>query len=131
MKLPIQLVPTLVGAIGGAMVLAILGFTWFGWVSASKAEFMADKRAGAAVVAALTPICVEKFKESADAAKQLEALKKFAYYWEKGSFVEKGGWATFAGETKPNPDVARACAEALEKQNILQAGPSSEPTSRP
>ena len=131
MKLPIQLVPPLVGAIGGAIALAILGFTWFGWVSASTAEFLADKRAGAAVVAALTPICVEKFKESADAAKQLEALKKVAYSWEKGSFVEKGGWATFAGKPSRTRMLRAPAQRPLKSRTSCKQALPAKPTSRP
>lgn len=118
MKLPAQVAPAFWGALGGAIVITTLGFTWFGWVGAETAENRATERAQKAVVAALTPICVRKFKQSADAASQLEALKKIDYYWEKGSFVEKGGWATFAGTSEPNSEVARACADALQKENI-------------
>jgi hypothetical protein len=118
MKIPSQTAPALWGAAGGAIVIAVLGFTWFGWVSSSTAEKMAQDRANAALVTALTPVCVERFKEHADAAKNLEELKKIDYYWEQSSFVEKGGWATFAGSDKPNSDVARACADALKKQTL-------------
>ncbi len=116
MKVPVQLVPALWGAAGGAILLAIVGFAWFGWVTGSTAENTAKTRADAAVVAALAPVCVARFKENTDAAKNLEALSK-TDQWQKGSFVEKGGWATFAGSEKPNSDVARACAEALSTKS--------------
>lgn len=115
MELPAYATPASLGAVGGAIALAIVGFTWFGWVGSGTAERMAKERADAAVLAALTPICVEKFKESTDADKNLAALRKIDLYWERGSFVEKGGWATFPGSDKPNSEVARACAETLNK----------------
>lgn len=118
MKLPASVAPALAGAAGGAVLLAILGFAWFGWVSHGTAEKMAEQRAGEAVTAALTPVCVEKFKDSADAAKNFEQLAKIEYYWEKGTFVEKGGWATPPGAKEPNRAVAQACAEALAKQKL-------------
>ncbi len=118
MKIPAQVVPALWGAAGGAALIAILGFTWFGWVSSGTADEMAKQRADAAVTAALTPVCVEKFKESEDAKKNFEALAKIEYYWEKGTLVEKGGWATMPGEKEPNRAVAQACAEALAKQKL-------------
>lgn len=118
MKLPPQTVPALWGAAGGAVLIALIGFTWFGWVTAGTAEKTAREKSETAVVAALTPVCVEKFKESADVAKNFEALKKIEYSWEKGTFVEKGGWATAPGAEKPNSAVAQACAEALGKQNL-------------
>jgi len=116
MKLPAQAVPALWGAAGGAVLLAILGFTAFGWVTGGTAEQAAKQRAEEAVTAALTPVCVEKFKDSADAEKNFAALAKIEYYWEKGTFVEKGGWATMPGAKEPNRAVAQACAEALAKQ---------------
>jgi len=125
MKLPAQLAPALWGAAGGALVLAALGFTWFGWVGPGTAHTKATARVNAAVVAVLTPICLEKFRASDDAPARLAALKKLKY-WEKAEFVEKGGWATFAGMEKPNTDVARACATAIEEQGIALAKPDAE-----
>jgi hypothetical protein len=118
MKIPPQTAPALWGAAGGAALIALLGFTWFGWVTSSTAERQAKEQTETALVAALTPVCVEKFKESADAAKNFEALKKIEYSWEKGSFVQKGGWATPPGAKEPNSAVAQACAEALGKQKL-------------
>jgi hypothetical protein len=73
---------------------------------------MARTRSSDAVVAALVPICVDKFQHQADAATQLNALKKVSS-WEQGSFIEKGGWATMPGATSTDSTVARACAEML------------------
>ena len=115
MKFSPQIKPAIFGAIGGAVVLAIVGFTWGGWLTGSTAEKLATQRADTALVAAFTPYCVAKFKEDAGAAVQLTALKKLSS-WEQGAYVEKGGWATMVGSTKPNSDVARACAEVLSKE---------------
>jgi hypothetical protein len=49
------------GAAAGAIALAIVGFSWGGWVTGGSAETLAKNRATTAVVTALTPICVEKF----------------------------------------------------------------------
>ncbi|MGH7005170.1 MAG: hypothetical protein ACREIP_14600, partial [Alphaproteobacteria bacterium] len=111
MKLPSQTVPALWGAAGGAIVLAVLGFTWFGWVGSGKAERMATERADKAVVTALTPICQEKFRGSATLSENLAALKKISSTWEQANYIEKGGWATMPGTDKPNSDLARACAQ--------------------
>ena len=118
MKIPPQTAPALWGAAGGAALIALLGFTWFGWVTSSTAERQAKQQTETALVTALTPVCVEKFKESADAAKNFEALNKIEYSWEKGSFVQKGGWATPPGAKEPNAALAQACAEALGKQKL-------------
>lgn len=114
MKFPPETKPALLGAAGGAIALAIFGFAWGGWVTGSSAERAAKLRADTAVVAALLPVCVAKFKGGADVAVQLAALKK-VNSWEQGSYVEKGGWANMPGSATANTDLARACAEALTK----------------
>ena len=68
---------------------------------------LADERANTAVVAALTPICVEKFLQNSDAKANLAVLMG------RGDYLEKGGWATRPGTTSPDYQLARACAEKL------------------
>jgi hypothetical protein len=74
---------------------------------------LADQRADAAVVVALTPVCVAKFRAEADATVKLAALKALSASYEQGNFIEKGGWATRDGATSPDYQLARACAEKL------------------
>jgi hypothetical protein len=78
--------------------------------SASK---FADQRADEAIVAVLTPICVEKFQHNADAAANLVALKAISTSWQQGKFVESGGWATRPGADSPDYALAGACADRL------------------
>ena len=101
------------GAVSGAIIAMIVGFTWGGWTLQSKAQKLANQKADEAVVAALTPICVEKFNQAANAKTTLAALKAVDS-WKRDSFVTKGGWATFAG-SEPNRDVAEACAKVLDE----------------
>ena len=77
-----------------------------GWMTGGSANKLAAARADTAVVAALTPVCVEKFLQNSDAKANLAALQKISTYWEQGDYVVKGGWAT-------GYDLARACAEKL------------------
>ena len=65
-----------------------------------------------AVVAALAPICVDKFQQAPGAPANLVELKKVASY-QQSTFVEKGGWATLPGNDKANSAVAQACANML------------------
>ena len=111
--------PALWGAAAGAIALAIVGFNWGGWVTGGSAETLAKSRAATAVVAALTPICVDKFRQAADASANLAEMKKAAYVWDQSKFVEKGGWATMPGSTEPNSAVARACAESLGSEKAV------------
>ena len=113
MQFPSETKPALLGAAGGAILVAIVGFTWGGWMTTSAADKLADQRADTAVVAILAPICVEKFQQNSDSLANLTALKKISSTWEQGNFVEKGGWATRPGAPSPDYILARACAEKL------------------
>jgi hypothetical protein len=100
------------GAAVGAVATMIIGFSWGGWSVESTAAKRADEASRTAVVAALAPICVDKFQHSADATNNFVELKKVSTYMQ-GSFVEKGGWATSPGSDKANSAVAQACATML------------------
>jgi hypothetical protein len=100
------------GAAIGAVATMAIGFYWGGWVTGGTAREVAQKSASSAVVAALAPICVDKFQHAAEATGNMVELKKISS-WQQGSFVEKGGWATMPGAATPDSAVARACAEML------------------
>jgi hypothetical protein len=110
-----ELKPAMWGAVGGAVIMSIVGFWGLGWTLSSTAERMARDRAETAVVDTLTPVCVAGFEAQPDAAAKLTELKKISTSWDQRSFIEKGGWATAPGSATPNSDVARACAEKLGK----------------
>ena len=100
------------GAVVGSLLTMVIGFGFAGWQLATNVERRAELRVNAALVAALTPICVEKFKSAANAKTTLVAFNAVDS-WRRDDFVEKGGWATFAGSTAPNSGVAEACARIL------------------
>ena len=108
-----QLTRLLQGAVVGAVVTIAIGFGWGGWHLHSKSEKLAQQRADEAVVAALAPICVDKFRHAKDADANLGKLNAISYSWEKGTYVSAGGWATMPGNSEPNSAVAQACAEVL------------------
>jgi pimeloyl-ACP methyl ester carboxylesterase len=91
----------------------VIGFSWGGWVTGGTAIKLADERADTAVVAALTPICVEKFLQNSEAKANLAVLQKISTTWGRGDYLEKGGWATRPGATASDYHLARACAEKL------------------
>lgn len=101
------------GVVGGAAGVAAIGFMFGGWVTGGKAAEMARQQADKAVIAALAPICVDKFRLASNAVENLGKLKAISYSWEKGTYVSKGGWATLPGSDEPNSGVAQACAELL------------------
>ena len=114
MNIPIETKPALWGIAGGAVALAIVGFTWGGWTTSGKAETTALLRVNDAIVGALAPVCVDKFQRAGDASANLTALKKVDT-WSQGDFVEKGGWATVPGthSSARLSAVAKACAVLL------------------
>ena len=115
MDMMINLKPLLIGGAIGAAATLVLGFTWGGWFTASKAEVNARARADTAVVAALAPICVANYRKSADAQVQLIALGKVDT-WQLASFVEEAGWAKMPGSDSINSTMARTCAEMILKE---------------
>src|ERR1700746_4235572 len=94
MKIPPGVKPAIWGAVAGAVAFTVVGFSSLGWTLGSTAERMATQRAETAVVAALAPICVEKFQQQTDAAAKLVAFNKVSSSWDRRSLIEKGGWAT-------------------------------------
>ena len=100
------------GAAVGAVATLFIGFYWGGWVTGGTAKEMTQKSSTAAVIAALSPICVDKFQRSAEASANMTELKKVSSY-QQGSFIEKGGWATLPGSDAANSSVAQACANML------------------
>ena len=100
------------GAVVGFFATVIVGFNWGGWTLESTAKQMADKSTNAALVAALAPMCADKFNQASDASLNLAELKKVSS-WMQDSYIEKGGWATFPGMTSPERGVAEACANLL------------------
>jgi hypothetical protein len=68
MEFPPGLKPGLWGAAAGAIGMAIVGFSWLGWSTASTSEKLAQETASSAVVTALVPFCVVKAKADPDAS---------------------------------------------------------------
>ena len=99
-------------AIGGAIVLAIVGFSWGGWVTGGTAQKMAAEMTSAAMVDRLTPLCLVRFNQDPEKEQKLEALKN-TRSWQRKDYVEKQGWATLSGETKPDSPVATECANRI------------------
>jgi len=100
------------GAIGGAIVLAIIGFAWGGWVTGGTAQKMAKEMADKAVIDRLAPICVLQANQDSEKDKKLAELKKLSS-WKRGDYVKEQGWATMPGEKEPDSKIASECATRL------------------
>ena len=115
MNTPEWVKPVLQGAAIGAAAVAIVGFSWGGWVTDGTAKKMASDQARLEVVAALVPICIEQSKLDPQAVTTLALLKEASSY-KRSDMLMEAGWATMPGSSDPNSSVARACIEKLADQ---------------
>src|SRR5918999_4819719 len=97
------------GLIGGAVIAMIIGFVWGGWTTARPTQRMGEE----AVLAARAAICVAQFMKEPNHEEQLQAFGKLLSY-QRGPFIEQGGWDKMPGEEQAGPLVARACADGLD-----------------
>ena len=114
MNLPKDTKPFLWGAAAGAVALAVVGFSWGGWVTGGTSSKLVATATHDSTVMALAPLCAERFRAQGDATAKLAELGK-ASTWDRAGIVERGGFATQPGGKSANSDVARACAEILSK----------------
>jgi hypothetical protein len=98
------------GLIGGAAITMFVGFAWGGWTTSSTADAATAK----AVVSSQAAICVAQFVKQPDHEGKLKEFGE-VNSWARGEFVEKGGWDKMPGQEKADSDVARACAEGLQR----------------
>jgi uncharacterized protein (DUF697 family) len=99
-------------AVGGAILLAVVGFNWGGWVTGGAAAAMAKDSAADAVTERLGSICVAQFDRDSDKGEKVKEMKG-KESWDKGRYIEKQSWAIMPGEDKPDSRVADACAKQL------------------
>ena len=64
------------GAYTGFLATVVIGFGWGGWMLGSTAKKMADQSTKSAIVAALAPICVDKFQHATEAKATLAELRR-------------------------------------------------------
>jgi hypothetical protein len=113
MEISSNVKPALWGAVGGAVALAIIGFTWGGWVTGSTADTMAQDHANVEIAKVLAPICFLQFQQQPDAMAKLVELKGMTSIYQQATFVEKSGAAMMPGGDKSLRGVGQACAELL------------------
>jgi len=95
------------GLILGAGAAMIIGFNWGGWTTRGTSAAMTD----AAVLTTRVAICVAQFSKAPN-DKRVKELKAVSA-WERGTYIEKGGWDRMPGEEKASDTVARPCADGL------------------
>ena len=99
------------GAAAGAVATIFIGFNWGGWSLGSTAHKMAKDQSELAVVAALAPVCADKFRAQPDAAAKTVALSKVDSWKRADQFPKE--FVTLPGETYPSSALANACYALL------------------
>ena len=76
MQVPQWVKPGVWGVVIGTIGIMIVGFSWLGWTLGSTAETLAQDRVNAALIAAFTPICVERLHEATRCHRQTCGVSK-------------------------------------------------------
>ncbi|MBF6616103.1 MAG: hypothetical protein ITG07_05185 [Candidimonas sp.] len=97
---------------GAAALTMVVGFTAGGWVTGGTAAQQAETSTEAAVAQLAASICANRFLAAPDAQYQLTQLQEVDS-WKQDSFIEEGGWVTFANMEHPVEGAADLCAEKV------------------
>ena len=99
------------GAVAGAVATMFVGFYWGGWTLGSTADKIAKEHAELAVVAALAPVCADKFRALPDAAEKQATLSKVDSWKRRDEFPKE--LVTLPGESYPSSALVDACYTLL------------------
>nr|WP_323779507.1 hypothetical protein [Amylibacter sp.] len=105
--------PGIYGALGGAIAISIVGFTWGGWTTNSSAQTMAQNLAKNEVTLAMVPVCLDNSATDPERTEKLLILQDLSGYGRRSAMMETG-WATRPGADKPDRNLADACLAGLE-----------------
>ena len=121
MNTPEWLKPGVYGAVIGAAVVGIVGFTWGGWVTGSTANDRAMAMSRDDVIAAMVPVCLDMARSDPSQASKLATIRAASTFLIPVMLVDQQrealmqtGWATMPGTDAPNRDIAQACLAALD-----------------
>src|SRR5690606_15895568 len=99
-------------SVGVAALTMIVGFTAGGWVTGGTATERAQASTEQAVATLAANICANRFLAAPDATHQVTLLKEVDS-WKQDSFIEEGGWVTFANMKEPVDGAADLAAEKV------------------
>jgi alpha/beta superfamily hydrolase len=115
MQIPSETKPALWGAAGGIVAGMLVLSYGFGYMSNTNAQKIADAQTEKAVIAALTPVCAEKFRALPDVAARTAILVANSdnTYLMRPAFKDQEGLVTLPGKTYPESDLVGACAKLV------------------
>src|SRR5437879_4265116 len=99
------------GAAVGAVATIVIGFNWGGWTLGSTVDKIAKEKSELAVVAALAPVCADKFHALPDAEAKKVALSKVDSWKRRDEFPKE--LVTLPGESYPSSVLVDACYTLL------------------
>jgi hypothetical protein len=99
------------GAAVGSVATIVVGFYWGGWSLGSATEKIAKEWSELAVVAALAPVCADKFRALPDAEAKQVALSKVDSWKRRDEFPKE--LVTLPGESYPSSALVDACYTLL------------------
>ncbi len=99
------------GAAVGAVATMFVGFYWGGWSLSSTSEKIAKERSELAVVAALAPVCADKFRALPDAEAKKVALSKVDSWKRADEFPKE--LVTPPGQSSTSSALVDACYTLL------------------
>lgn len=129
MKLPAFLSPYVTGdspvrlfqglAVGIVGTL-LYGFGSSGWNTSTTVQAKVDEATLSTMIAALAPICAERFETEAKTDTSLVDQINGVKRWGRDSHLVETGFATFPGGAEPNIKVAEECGILLTKSLKLE-----------
>ncbi|GGA41505.1 hypothetical protein [Pelagibacterium lentulum] len=132
MNIPVWIKPAAYGAAIGGVVVAIVGFSWGGWVSGGSALASANAAALQSRTDLASAICVQNFMADENARANLNELKALRDNQQR-TYLEEGTWAIMPDQDAVTRDTAILCARMLsalepeelpvvENQEVVEPG---------
>ncbi|GHA37139.1 hypothetical protein GCM10007989_36620 [Devosia pacifica] len=122
MNVPTWVKPGVYGAILGGAIVAIVGFSWGGWVAGGSAAASAEEAAQQGRTDLAAAICVQNFIADEGARDSLAEMKALTSSFRQRDYVEEGGWALM-----PNTDEAARATMTLCARMIAELEPEELP----
>ena len=114
MKTPEWLKPGVFGAVVGGVIVAVVGFTWAGWMTEAGAGRMGQAMADEQLVTAFVPVCVERAENDPDRAAKLATIRQATAGVRQRDALLAAGWATIPDNATASRTLATACVTALD-----------------
>jgi len=123
MNTPEWLMPGLVGAVAGGIIVAVVGFSGAGWMTSTGAARMGQAMADEQMVAALVPVCVERAERDPERDAKLTTIRNATTAMRQRDALLAAGWATIEGNVSASRALATACVAALQQVGSAPALP--------